>query len=248
MIKYLFIIAAFICFQTNGQIKTLVDKGDSSIYLIDVNDTLSYISFADPENINNGLFDSIFFRYNNYEPEQPSRSYLLLTRCIENDTIVYRETFNKYCLNTSVEYFKKDKTDKERLQILFEGKDLITQSYLGSFEDSIYVEINGERYLGDLNTTIFNTDIPRPKRRSFDVRIYNEKDGIDFTVKVKIDKYTHGLIIRYEFLKYQIHSLSASYYLKNSIPNTVTSEDGIPIKFEFIDMIHYWRTDEIKYN
>lgn len=256
MFKTLPIVLVFLCFQAKGQFTPLpeteqytqlAEKGDSSIYLVEINDTLSYISFADPNNSTSELIRQSFDLSAADQNTLPDRSYLLMIRGTQTDTIVYYQTFNTYYINILVSQFSFDKSIKNRkqLNISFRGKYFILQEYLNASSDSMYVVVENEKYAANTDRITFRVDVPRPKKKKVEMRIMSANRKVDLTIEPKIKKGNFGPFIDFEILESALHSSTATDYVEKEI--SLTSIDGKPIQFKFIDMEYFRATSEIRY-
>ncbi len=250
ILKLFQIVIALTCFNSIGQTEIILSEhGDSSTILIGINDTFAYISFTDPDNINNGnnwYVNSNTSGYN-FNQDKPNRSSLLVEYHFEKDKLVLTEIFGKRYINPSIEYSSFEMLQKDRLDVLFEGKVSIGDSYLNTF-DSLFIEINDNLYLGDLNTSIFHFRAKKPKSKKFTVRIYDAQKRVDYAIPVKLNKNINGLFIKFELIESQLHSLMAQEHIKQRIPSDIMIEGkNYQLTFEFIDWMHYWETNEIIY-
>lgn len=250
--KYFQIITLFLCFNASGQFNiTLSEKGDSSIYAISVDDTLAYISFVDPNVIRVG----IEWFSGNTEENEILRSHLVMSYRIKNNTLVLRQTFGKRYLNPVVEYSDVAQYEKDKLIILFEGKEsyntdssINMESFLNIF-DSLFVEIGDSNYLADLNTTIFRVAALKPAKKQFTVRIHDNQEWVDFKTTVRPKKNTTGIFIRFDLLESQVHSANVQDYLQQYLPGeAVLSGKKYQVKYEFINWPYYWETGKISYS
>lgn len=215
-----------------SQTKTIYENGDSSVYLIEFNDTLSYLSFIEPAYSNFLTLDSTFSNLFDFN-STPIRSFILLKKEVRNDSIIYTETSEKFYINKQLTYYQYEQRSKKELRLMVEGKYHLPDVYISSFEDSLYLEVGNMIYIGDLNTTIYGVDILRPKNKISEVHVYTASSEVDFTIDVPIKKKTNGVLLYYEILSSTSYGyILELYVLKNKTIENIT-EDGVPVRFDF---------------
>lgn len=246
MLRYLPLLLVLMGFEAMGQRNiTLLEKGDSSIYLQAVNDTLSYLTFSDPDDINKSMREMMVGR--GFSDLEPLRSGLLLARYLKNDTLFLEEIFTKRYLNPSVEYLTGKWLPEDKLHILFEGQRLPGGDFLNGF-DSLFVQVGDSSYLGDLNTSIYHFILPRRGKGTFDVRIYDTQGRVDYTMPVSLNKNDDCIFLKFTKVESELTSFSYQEYLQNHIPRVVKTKDGAyPLNIRFVDWMHHWKTKEIRY-
>jgi hypothetical protein len=214
----------------------LVALGDSSIYLININDSLCYISFTDPDNIN----QYISFNRN----LDPLRSHMVCQYHVKYDSLILTQTYEVFYLNKSVKYFTNAHTKTGTIKLGFEGYNITESDYLNTF-DSLLLEVNDSCYLLDLNTSIYSKDIPKPTSSIFKVSIYDSHNRFKINAIAKPNETQNTILFSVEQLSGSYHSVTHQSYLKQHLPKSIIIDNQrYFLKIEYIDNRSlYWQND-----